>query len=209
MPLTLLSAREALFERQGYPPPGAGGTQPGRLQINNGAGGVGSVALQLARLAGIAATATASRPDSADWCLRMGAAEVVAHGDLAGLPDASFDRIFCCDDTDACFDTMARLIAPQGMICSIVGVRQNRDLRPLFQKSAGFVWEYMFTRPTFGTADIARQGAILAEAARLVDAGRLATTLTAADRGLTPGTLAAAHAAVAAGRQIGKRAILY
>lgn len=208
MPLTLLTAWEALFERLGYAPPGAG-PQAGRLLVINGAGGVGSVALQLARLAGIAATATASRAESADWCRRMGAAGVVGHGDLAGLPEASFDRIFCCHDTDAYFDTMARLIAPQGVICSIVGARQPYDLRPLFQKSAGFVWEYMFTRSTFGTADLARQGAILAEAAALVDAGRLTGTLTATDRGLTPETLAAAHAAVATGRQVGKRAILY
>lgn len=214
LPLTLLTAWEALFERLGYAPPGPEGAapaaaQPGPLLVINGAGGVGSVALQLARLAGIEATATAARPESVAWCRRMGAAEVVAHDALAALPESRFARILCCHDLDRYLEQAARLVAPQGLICGIAGAQGPVNIRPLFLKSAGVVWEYMFTRPTFATPDMPRQGAILAGAARLVDEGRLRSTLTTTLRGLTPGTLAAAHAAIASGRQIGKLAMAW
>lgn len=205
LPLTALTAWEGLFERLRLTPLAA--TAPERLLVVNGAGGVGSLALQLAKLSGIAATATASRPESRDWCVEMGAAEVVAHDALDALPEAGFERILCAHDTDRYFDVLARLVAPAGLICSITGAQRPHDLRPLFQKSAGFVWEYMFTRPLLGTADIARQGEILAEIARLVDEGRLRSTRTRTIAGLTPETLAEAHAALASGRMVGKLVI--
>lgn len=206
MPLTALTAWEALFERLGYAPRFAK-PQMGRLLVINGAGGVGSVALQLARLAGIQATATASRPESVDWCRRMGASEVVDHAALARMPDMSFDRILCAHDADGYFDTMTRLIAPQGMICSITGLRQPQSLLPLFQKSAGFSFEYMFTRPAHGTADMARQGGILSQVAALMEEGKLQTTRSVTMQGLTAKQLQAAHDRVAEGRMTGKLVI--
>lgn len=207
LPLTGLTAWEGLLERLGYAEL-SDAPQPALLMIN-GAGGVGSIALQLARRAGIAATATASRAESQAWCRRMGAAEVLAHGALAELPDSRFARIFCAHDTSAYIETMGRLVAPQGLVCSIVGAQGPLNLMPMFQKSAGFVWEYMFTRPLHGTADIARQGEILRALARLVDAGEIVTTRTRVLEGLTPETLAEAHAAQAAGASIGKTVIVY
>jgi NADPH:quinone reductase len=207
LPLTAITAWEALFERLRFQPLQA--TQPGRLLVINGAGGVGSVALQLAHLSGIAATATATRPESQAWCRRMGASEVIAHDALADLPDMAFDRILCCHDTDRYFDTMARLVAPGGLICALAGARQPHNLMPLFNKSAGFVWEYMFTRPLHAPPDMDRQGWILAQIAALADAGRLRPTRTATLHGLTPETLTEAHDTLATGAQIGKLAIVY
>jgi NADPH:quinone reductase len=207
MPLTALTAWEGLFERLGYAPePGA--AQPGRLLVINGAGGVGSVALQLAAWAGIAATATASRPQSADWCRAMGAADVVGHAALADLPDLSFAAILCAHDTDAYFDQMTRLIAPQGRIVTITGLRGPQNLMPLFQKSASFGFEYMFTRSTFGTADMARQGQILARVADLMAAGILKTTRSETLHGLSAASLQSAHDRLAQGRMTGKLVIV-
>jgi NADPH:quinone reductase-like Zn-dependent oxidoreductase len=46
----------------------------GSLLILGGAGGVGSIATQLARqLTRLTVIATASRPETVQWCLRMGA----------------------------------------------------------------------------------------------------------------------------------------
>lgn len=208
LPLTAITAWEALFERLRLAPlsPTA---QPERLLVINGAGGVGSVALQLARLSGIDATATATRPESQDWCRAMGAAEVIPHDALAALPDMSFDRILCCHDTDAYFPVMARLVATGGLICALAGAKQPHNLMPLFNKSAGFVWEYMFTRPLHQPADMARQGDILTRIAALYDAGRLRPTRTRTLHGLSPATLAQAHEVLATGRQIGKLVITF
>lgn len=212
LPLTLLTAWEALFDKLGFAePPSEGPARPqdGGLLIINGAGGVGSIALQLARLAGIRATATASRTESRDWCLRMGAAEVVSHDAVAGLADDSFRAILCCHDTDAYFPAMARLVAPMGMICSIVGAQAPLPIGALFMKSAGFVWEYMFARPVFALPDMARQGAILARAAALVEAGQIVSTRTATLEGLSLASVTRAQETLLAGRQIGKLALRY
>lgn len=207
LPLTALTAWEGLFERLGYVPlsPSA---QPGLLMIN-GAGGVGSMVLQLAHASGIAVTATASREESRNWCEALGAAEVLPHAALADMADAAFPRIFCAHDTSDYIAAMGRLVAPAGRICSIVGPRGPLDLAPLFQKSASFSWEYMFTRPLFATADIARQGEILAEVARLADAGTVRSTRTRTLTGMTPETFAKAHEMVASGSMIGKLVVAY
>ncbi|MCC6008390.1 MAG: zinc-binding alcohol dehydrogenase family protein [Rhodobacteraceae bacterium] len=207
LPLTALTAWEGLFERLGYAPLSAEAQQP--LLMINGAGGVGSMVLQLARASSIAVTATASRAESQAWCRDLGAGEVLAHGALADMPDAAFPRIFCAHDTSDYMAAMGRLIAPQGRICAIVGARGPLDLLPLFQKSASFSWEYMFTRPLFGTDDIARQGAILAEVARLADAGAIRTTRTRTLAGLTCETFAEAHEIVASGSMIGKLVVTF
>lgn len=206
LPLTAITAWEALFERLAFEPLSEQ-AQPGRLLMINGAGGVGSVAVQLAKLSKIEVTATASRDESVQWCRDMGAAHVVDHAALADLPDMSFDRILCAHDTDAYFSVMSRLVAPLGMICSVVGVRQQHDLMPLFNKSAGFIWEYMFARSTHGTADMHRQGEMLSRMAALADAGALKTTGTTTLRGLDAQRLQEAHDMLATGRQIGKLVI--
>ncbi|RMF35629.1 MAG: zinc-binding alcohol dehydrogenase family protein [Alphaproteobacteria bacterium] len=208
LPLTALTAWEAMFERLRLTPLSP---QPRecRLLIINGAGGVGSIAIQLARLSGIHVTATAARPESRDWCRELGADEIVAHGTLGDLPENGFDVVFCCHDTNAYMPAMARLIAPQGLICSIVGATGPLDLTPLFQKSAGFLWEFMFTRPLFATADQARQGEILATIARLADEGRIRSTRTETLSGLSLATIAQGHERLASGRMRGKLVVEY
>lgn len=208
LPLTAITAWEALFDRLGYAALSET-PQPQRLLVINGAGGVGSVALQLARLSGIRATATASRAESRDWCTRMGAADVVDHAALEEMAESGFDRILCAHDTDRYFPLMARLVAPQGRIVSIVGTQEKHDLAPLFQKSASFGWEYMFTRPVMQTPDMTRQGDILAQVARLCDAGKILPTRTETFRGLSVETIEAAQARLAEGRQIGKIAFVW
>ncbi|MFP4328216.1 MAG: zinc-binding alcohol dehydrogenase family protein [Paracoccaceae bacterium] len=206
LPLTAITAWEALFDRLGYVPL-SDRPQAERLLVINGAGGVGSILLQLARLSGIHATATASRPESRDWCQKMGAAEVVPHEALGDMVPDSIDRILCAHDTDAYFDSMARLVAPQGRIVSIVGSTRPHDLGQLFQKSASFGWEFMFTRPARRTPDMHRQGEILAEIAGLFEAGKLLPTRTVTLEGLSVDTIEAAHARLREGRQIGKIAL--
>jgi len=211
LPLTALTAWEGLFDRLRVAEGGGAGR---RLLIVGGAGGVGSIAIQIARrLTDLEVVATASRPETEGWCRELGAHAVVDHRDLVASAGAAgcatVDLIFNAADTDAHWDAMAELIAPQGTICAIVGSRAPVDLAKLQRKSAGFVWELMFTRPAYGTPDIARQGEILTRVADLVAAGTLRTTRRETLDGLAAATLREAHARIESGRTIGKIALVY
>ena len=207
LPLTALTAWEALFERLGLDPEGA---DAGRsLLIIGGAGGVGSIAIQLARRAGLLVIATASRPESKAWCERMGASHVVDHSkplapQLAALGLAEVDAIANVSDTDAYWEEMAQLIRPQGAIVAIVGNQAPLDLNRLKAKSVSFHWEFMFTRPQYRTPDRGRQGEILERLAELVEAGEIRSTAQTHLAPISPATLARAHGLLEGGRTIGK-----
>jgi|694.fasta_scaffold21138_5 NADPH2:quinone reductase len=210
LPLTAITAWEALFERLALDP--AGGDTGRSLLILGGAGGVGSIAIQLARLAGLRVIATASRPQSAAWARRMGADQVVDHGaplppQLRALGLEHVDAIANLSDTDAHWQAMAELIRPQGSIVAIVSSRGPLDLNLLKEKSVRFAWEFLFTRPSFATADLGRQGEILATVASLIEAGRLRTTLSQKLGPITADNLRRAHGQLESGHTIGKLAL--
>ena len=208
LPLTAITAWEALFDRLGVSPRGE---HAGRsVLVIGGAGGVGSIGIQLARtLAGLTVIATASRPESAAWCRRLGADHTIDHrGDmpaqLRSLGFAEVDYVLCFNDTDRHFGAMASVIAPQGKICSIVENNGELAVGDLKSKSATFVWEFMFTRSMFGTPDMVEQHRLLNEVARLVDAGRLETTLGEHLGRIDAANLRRAHAILESGQTIGK-----
>ncbi len=212
VPLTGLTAWEALFERLDLDP--AGGTGRGRsLLILGGAGGVGSIAIQLARRAGAVVIASASRPESAAWVRALGADHVVDHHrpltpQLTALGFAAVDRIANFSDTDAYWEVMAELIAPLGSIVAIVGNRRPLDLNRLKAKSVTFAWEFMFSRSQFQTADMGRQGEILDQLAELFDRGELRPTLARTLSPINAANLELAHAQLASGSTIGKIALV-
>jgi NADPH2:quinone reductase len=208
LPLTTLTAWEGLFDRLGI---SRTGSDAGRsVLVIGGAGGVGSIAIQLARrLARLRVIATASRPESEKWARGLGADEVVDHTkdlapQLAALGRPEVDYILCCNSTDLHFPAFASIIAPQGKICAIVGTQKPVDLAPLMAKSVTFAWELMFTRPTFQTADMAAQHAILDETASLVEAGTLTTTVATRLGAINAANLRRAHALLEGGHVIGK-----
>lgn len=206
MPLTILTAWEALYERLAISHD-ANANKGRKLLVINGAGGVGSVAIQLAKRAGVHVTVTASRDESRDWCLRLGADEVIPHKETETMGDSAFDWIFVCHNTDDYFDIAARLVKPGGAVCMITGASKPHNIQALMHKSARLVWEYMFTRSTYQTEDMAVQHEILAQASALVDVGELKGTLTKTLSPLGLQTLAQAHAALEAGGMIGKLVI--
>ncbi|HYQ71708.1 MAG TPA: zinc-binding alcohol dehydrogenase family protein [Gammaproteobacteria bacterium] len=207
LPLTAITAWEALFSRLRVDHRSSAGK---RLLVIGGAGGVGSIAIQLAKqVAGLEIIATASRDASRDWCISLGADHVVNHHtDMAAAfrkqDIAAPDYILCLNSTDAHFPAMVELIAPQGLICSIVGTAEAHNFDVLKSKSAGFIWEFMFTRPVYRTADMQQQHELLNEVARLVDAGTLRSTLQTVAGPLTPDNLRAAHRQLESGSMIGK-----
>ena len=210
LPLVSLTAWEILFERLQAPQ----GETPFSLLIIGGAGGVGSITAQIARkLTNATVIATASRPETGDWCRKMGAHEVVDHRNLvtemrqSGFEHA--DYIVQYADTAQHWDAMCELIAPQGRIGAIVETSEKLDISALQGKSAALMWELMFTRSLFGTPDMYKQGQILAHMARLVDDGVIATTDTKTLQGLSAETLKQAHQIIEGGAMIGKLVIKY
>ena len=207
LPLTTITAWESLFDRLqlriGRP------VDQGTLLITAGAGGVGSIAIQLAkRLTAIRIIATASREESRRQAERLGADLVIDHSrplaeELKRAGVKWVEYAFCVSNTDQHFADIARMIAPHGRVC-VIDETGPIDIRLLKPRSASLHWEGMFTRSGFGTADMGAQGQLLTEVAGLVDAGLIRTTHSATFGRIDAATLRAAHAAVESGRTIGK-----
>lgn len=208
LPLTTLTAWEALFDRLGIS--AEGGDAGAALLIIGGAGGVGSMAIQLAKqLARLKVIATASRPESVQWCQRLGADAVIDHfGDMAAqlkaLDIGTVPYVLILNDSDRHFPTAARVVAPQGKICTIVENARPLPVESLKAKSATFVWEFMFTRAMFETPDMIEQHRILARVAELIDREVIRGTMAEHLGPINAANVIAAHRRLEAGRTIGK-----
>lgn len=207
LPLTAITAWEALFDRLGIVQDLAGNSGKSILIIG-GAGGVGSIAIQLAKkVAGLKVIATASRPETITWVKNLGADEVINHHQLQqeiAKLNIQPDYILCNNDTDGYFEAMAEIIKPQGKICSIVETAKPVNLELLKSKSVTFVWEFMFTRAMFKTEDMIAQHHILQRVAQLIDDGVLSTTLNQVLKPINAANLRKAHAQLESGSTIGK-----
>lgn len=209
MPLTSITAWEALFSRMKIHP----NIDKGKtLLIVGAAGGVGSIAIQLAKkIAELKVIATASRAESAEWCRTLGADEVINHyqltEDYQALNIAPPDYILCLNDTDSYYEQLCELVAPQGMICFVVTSQQPQNIDCLKTKSAGIVWEFMFTRPMYKTADIASQHQLLNRIAEMLDEGQLTCTLKKTLGPINSENLKQAHELLLSGRTLGKMAL--
>lgn len=207
LPLTTITAWELLFDRLGVARNGGAGK---RLLVVGGAGGVGSILIQLARkLTQLEVITTASRPETQDWVRKLGAHEVIDHSkniaeELTRIGRPQVDYAICLTHTSQHYEALVSAIAPQGKFALIDDPETAIDVRLLKRKSISLHWELMFTRPIFNTPDLAEQGKLLAEVAALVDAGELQSTLTRDFGPLTPANLTAAHDWVASGRAMGK-----
>lgn len=208
MPLTTITAWELLFDRMPF---SIDARHDGRsLLIIAGAGGVGSIAIQLARHAGFTVIATASRPQTIEWCKTMGARHVIDHRQplapqLAALGFEQVDAVLNLADTDRYWNAIGDLIAPLGHVGLIVepsGLLKIGD--PYKAKSVGIHWEMMFARPRFRTPDMIEQHRLLNRAADLIDAGELRSTHTETLGPINAANLREAHRRLESGTTIGK-----
>lgn len=205
LPAASITAWEMLFERFRLPREGDAGT----LLVIGGAGGVGSMAIQLARaLTRARIVATASREASREWCLELGAHHVIDHtGDLvAQMKDLGIRRvarIFCTTASDAHWKAMLALAAPMGAI-GLIDEGAALDARALRAKGLTLHYEAMFARAIFGLPDMVVQHRLLAEIARLAADGQLRGIATEILEPLDAATLVKAHRLVETGRMIGK-----
>ncbi|MBB2963094.1 zinc-binding alcohol dehydrogenase family protein [Methylobacterium sp. R2-1] len=207
MPLTAITAWEALFDRLDVRQPVPGAAHA--LLIVGGAGGVGSIAVQLARqLTDLTVIATASRPETAAWSRTLGAHHVVDHtrplaAEVAALGLGAPAFVFSTTHTDRHLPEIGALIAPQGRF-ALIDDPAALDVLPFKQKSVSTHWEFMFTRSMFATADMDAQGHLLDEVSRLVDAGTLKTTVADHFGVISAANLRRAHALIESGRAKGK-----
>ncbi len=212
LPLTTLTAWELLFQRMPYPLDGRRNIGKTLLVIG-GAGGVGSMAIQLGRHAGFTVAATASRAQSAAWCRQMGAEHVIDHRQplapqLQALGISQIEAALNLADTDRYWQELGELLAPQGHVGLIV--EPAGELRigdPYKAKCIGIHWEFMFARARFRTDDMIEQHRILTRAASLIDAGELHSTLTQRLGPINAANLREAHRLLESGRSIGKLAL--
>lgn len=208
LPLTAITAWELMFERMPFDIDGGGAGRT--LLVIGGAGGVGSLAIQLGKHAGFTVIATASRAETVAWTRGLGADHVVDHrqpltAQLKALGFDSIDVALNLADTDRYWTELGELLAPLGHVGLIVEPRgELRIGDPYKAKSIGIHWEMMFARPRFRTADMGAQGALLDRVAALIDAGTLRGTLTETLSPINAANLREAHRRLESGTTIGK-----
>jgi zinc-binding alcohol dehydrogenase family protein len=201
MPLTTLTAWELMFERMAIAKSGADAGKS--MLVLGGAGGVGSIAIQLAKkLAKLKVTASASRPESIAWCRQLGADETVDHSQP--IEGREFDYVLCLNSSDLYWRSFPAITRPQGRIGLIVRTTKPVDLAILHDKSISVHLEGMFTRSTFQTPDMQAQHALLEEAAGLIEAGVLRGTMKQNLGRIDAGNLRKAHKMLEDGHVTGK-----
>lgn len=207
LPLTAITAWEMLFDRLDIrrPVPGAANA----ILIVGGAGGVGSIAIQLARaLTEVTVIATASRPETQDWVREFGAHHVVDHSkpiaeQIAALSIGAPAFVFSTTETHRHLDEIVKLIVPQGRF-GLIDDPEALNIMGFKRKAVSIHWELMFTRAIFQTPDMDAQGKLLNEVTRLIDEGRIRTTLNQVLRPINAENLKQAHALIESGRSKGK-----
>ena len=207
LPLTTITAWELLFDRFGVKPGNA--TEGRRLLIVGGAGGVGSILIQLARkLTSLIVIATASRPETQQWCRDLGAHHVIDHTktfaeQLAALGSPEVEFIASLTATATHYPALVAVLAPQGKI-GLIDDPVSLDATPLKRKAASLHWEFMFARSLFETRDMIAQHRLLNEVSELVDAGVIRTTFADSLGTINAANLKKAHALIESGRSRGK-----
>ena len=208
LPLTAITAYEAMLHRMKVQQPVAGAANA--ILIIGGAGGVGSIAVQLAReLTDLTVIATGSRPETQAWIRDLGAHHVIDHSrplapqvEALGIGAPAF--VFSTTQTEKHVADILELIAPQGRFSLIDDPKEPMDLRPFKRKALSIHWEMMFARPVWQTADMVEQHRLLNHVADLVDAGRIRTTLAETYGTINAENLKRAHAMIESGRAKGK-----
>ena len=206
LPLTTITAYEAFFDRLKID---RDGTDKGKsILIVGGAGGVGSIGIQLAKYAGLRVIASASRPETTSWVKDLGADFVVSHRKSlveqvrdSGFPFVDYVAIF---NDMRHWDAAVELIKPQGSIVSIDDTNLPMPMATMKSKAASFHWEFMFARSMHQTHDMIEQHRLLSWVATKIDEGKFKTTVAEVLTPINAATMRHAHKIVETGSVRGK-----
>jgi zinc-binding alcohol dehydrogenase family protein len=205
LPLTTITAWELLFDRMSVAP-----SAQSTLLIIGGAGGVGSIAIQLAKtLTGLNVIATASRPETGEWCRKMGADHVIDHrqrlaAQVKKVAPEGADYVLALTKTEDHFDDIIEAMASEGSIGLIENLARPIDINKLKPKSLSFHWEFMFGRSRPHSPKMSEQGRLLNKVAELVDAGKIRSTAVTRLDPINATNFKQAHMLVESGKAIGK-----
>ncbi|APX73256.1 zinc-binding alcohol dehydrogenase family protein [Companilactobacillus allii] len=210
MPLVTLTASELLYEKLHIDPKANNSNKT--VLIINGAGGVGSIAIQLAKKAGLKVIATASTEEKVNWVKNLGADIVVNHHEdlikqLHELGISNVDYILGLSDNDPHWREIVELIKPFGIFATITNLN-NSQIGDLKQKSVDFAWEWMFTKSFYNLDSMTTQGDYLSKLAKELDNGTIKSTTTNVFHGLNVDTLTKATELVESGHMMGKVVII-
>ena len=204
LPLTAITAWEMLFDRFNVDL-----DQSDNILVIGGAGGVGSIAIQLLKAkTNLKVIATASREETKAWVKSLGADYVIDHTEdlntqikALGLDAPRY--IFSTNQTETYLPQISKLIAPQGKF-GLIDDPKSLDIGEFKSKSVSVHWEFMFTRSMFNTTDIEQQSQLLHQVAELVDNHRIKTTLNQTLGKINAKNLKLAHELIETGRAKGK-----
>jgi NADPH:quinone reductase len=203
----LINTLPALTEKLGIPE----NNEPKDLTllIVNGAGGVGSMATQIAKnvLNVKNVIVTASRPETEEWCKNQGATHIINHRkplkeqiDALGL---TVDCAFLCFDTNGYLPILIEVVRPFGQIVSIVEVHSPIPFHDALEKAQTFHWELMFVKPATNY-NVLSQAVILNKIADLIDNGTLKRIDWKTYDDLSVANLREVHETLESGKSIGK-----
>ncbi|MDX7986066.1 zinc-binding alcohol dehydrogenase family protein [Xenorhabdus sp. 12] len=204
LPLTAITAWEVLFDRFNI-----SAEQSGNILIIGGAGGVGSIAIQLLKAkTNLTVIATASREETKSWVKSLGADYVIDHtkdlnAQIKSLQLEQPKYVFSTNHTETYVKQIVALIAPQGKL-SLIDDPALFDIMPFKRKSISVHWESMFTRSMFETDDIEMQKNLLQEVAQLVDDRKIRSTLNQNLGKINTENLMYAHKLIESGKAKGK-----
>lgn len=208
LPLTSITAWELLFDSIGLKE-GEGKNET--LLVIGGAGGVGSILIQLAKkLTQLTVVATASRSETQAWVQKMGADHVINHREslVDQLKALKIEPRYVAslNATAQHFPAIIELIKPRGHV-ALIESAAPLDINLGKLKALSFSWEFMFTRSMYETSDIEKQHVLLNRVAALVDEGVLVSTMTNNLGQMSATTLMKAHTLQESGRVIGKNVL--
>jgi zinc-binding alcohol dehydrogenase family protein len=207
LPLTSITAWELLFDRLGAVP--GKSLDPRTLLITGAAGGVGSILIQLARrLTGLTVLATATRPESRDWCLALGAHAVIDHNkpmkeQITALKLPPVELVASLTHTEQHYKSIIDVMAPQGRF-GLIDDPSEFSATAFKGKAISIHWESMFTRSSFTTPDMIAQHNLLNDVADLIDKGVIRTTLGDHYGTINAANLKRAHALIESNTARGK-----
>jgi zinc-binding alcohol dehydrogenase family protein len=206
LPLTAITAYESFFDRLKLDRDG--GNKGDMLLIIGGAGGVGSIGIQLAKAAGLTVIATASRPETIAWVKELGADHVISHREdmveqVRALGLQYVDHIAIFNDMSH-WNACVELIRPQGAIVTIDNTDSPMPMEAMKPKAASLHWEFMFARAMFQTHDMIEQHKLLNYVSDEIDAGRMRTTLDTVLSPINAENMKKAHKLIEAGTAKGK-----
>jgi len=181
MPLCTLTAWEGLIEGAGVPVPSSSDPNPNggkSILILGGAGGVGSICIQIAKayLKFGTVIATASRPETIDWCKNLGSDHVINHRDdlKKQLDDLGFNKgvhvTYVTTDLNQVWNSVVSITRPCGKIIGITSFSGLEKLEQLQSKRLTLVGEFMFARAMYDEEQ-EKQHEILKKTAAFLDSG--------------------------------------